>query len=183
MVWKSLNARAHKRTCVDANAICKSSTRNTHVWIALIQTNPDSCEGIFLSNRHGEKWGHKRKRSDNSCKWNYVTTQMEDQVRVKKRVKICLFVCVDSCVFSGKPNLNWEIFKLYFEMFSLLSLLIFFYISVVVVDVKTKTFLKTKLLFVKLHFLAGKIQERLKKNFKNVSKISVICSLRLTKNQ
>ena len=57
-----------------------------------------------------------------------------------------------------------------------------FFISAVVVILQTKTILKTKLIFVKLRFLAGKIQRSLKKNFINVSKIFVICSLRLTKN-
>ena len=57
-----------------------------------------------------------------------------------------------------------------------------FFISAVVVILQIKTILKTKLIFVKLRFLAGKIQRSLKKNFINVSKISVICSLRLTKN-
>ena len=57
-----------------------------------------------------------------------------------------------------------------------------FFISAVVVILQTKTILKTKLIFVKLRFLAGKIQRSLKKNFINVSKISVICSLRLTEN-
>ena len=54
-------------------------------------------------------------------------------------------------------------------------------ISAVVVVLQTKTILKTKLIFVKLRFLAGKIQRSLRKNFINVSKISVICSLRLAK--
>ena len=58
---------------------------------------------------------------------------------------------------------------------------IFFFISAVVVILQTKTILKTKLIFVKLRFLAGKIQRSLRKNFINVSKISVICSLRLAK--
>ena len=55
------------------------------------------------------------------------------------------------------------------------------FISAVVVVLQTKTILKTKLIFVKLRFLAGKIQRSLRKNFINVSKISVICSLRLAK--
>ena len=57
-----------------------------------------------------------------------------------------------------------------------------FFISAVVVILQTKTILKTKLIFVKLRFLVGKIQRSLKKNFIKVSKISVICSLRLPKN-
>ena len=55
------------------------------------------------------------------------------------------------------------------------------FISAVVVVLQTKTILKTKLIFVKLRFLAGKIQRSLRKNFINVSKISVICSLRLAR--
>ena len=55
------------------------------------------------------------------------------------------------------------------------------FISAVVVVLQTKTILKTKLIFVKLRFLAGKIQRSLRKNFINVSKISVICNLRLAK--
>ena len=72
-------------------------------------------------------------------------------------------------------------------MFIVLYCFVFFFwfekvVSVVVVVINTKTFLKTKLIFVKLRFLAGKIQRSLKENFINVSKISVICSLRLSKN-
>ena len=67
-------------------------------------------------------------------------------------------------------------------MFSLLCLYVyFFFISAVVVILQTKTTLKTMLIFVKLRFLAGKIQRSLRKNFINVSKISVICILRLAK--
>ena len=80
-------------------------------------------------------------------------------------------------------NLKLEVFKLYVKMFSLLCLYVYlFFIGAVVVILQTKTILKTKLIFVKLRFHAGKIQRSLKKNFINVSKISVICILRLTKN-
>jgi len=48
-----------------------------------------------------------------------------------------------------------------------------FFISAVVVILQTKTIVKAKLNFVKLRFLEGKIQRSLKKNFINVSKISV----------
>ena len=67
-------------------------------------------------------------------------------------------------------NLKLEVFKLYVEMFCLLCLYVYFFISAVVVILQTKTILKTKLIFVKLRFLAGKIQRSLKKNFINVSK-------------
>ena len=70
---------------------------------------------------------------------------------------------------------------MYVEMFSLLFCMFIVFISAVVVVLQTKTILKTKLIFVKLRFLAGKIQRSLRKNFINVSKISVICSLRLAK--
>ena len=68
-------------------------------------------------------------------------------------------------------NLKLEVFKLYVEILCLLCLYVyFFFISAVVVILQTKTILKTKLIFVKLRFLAGKIQRSLKKNFINVSK-------------
>ena len=171
-----------QRTCVDANTIWKSRIQNTHVWIPLIQPNADSSTGILLSNRHEKKNGAVNVR-DSARKWTWVTTQMQAQVLVKKRVKICVCVCVNSCVSMINERLIGSFQVVCWDVqFALFVCLFFFFISAVVVILQTKTTLKTKLIFVKLRFLAGKIQRSLKKNFINVSKISVICSLRLTKN-
>lgn len=166
-----------QRTCVDANTIWKSGIRNTRVWIPLIQPNADSSTGILLSNRHEKKNGAVNVR-DSARKWTWVTTQMQAQVRVKKRVKIC--VCLR---LNDKRTLNWKFSSclLRCSVCFVCMFIFFFFISAVVVILQTKTILKTKLIFVKLRFLAGKIQRSLRKNFINVSKISVICSLRLAK--